>query len=385
MTGITEPIEFAFVFASPFMYYLVHCVLYGISGILVYVIGAGVGLTFSGGIIDFILYGVLPGNHITNWIPVLFLGLAYFVLYFIIFSWGVRKFDWKVPGREDLTDEVAVEFADASYDELDEKAQRAYRIVAGLGGSNNLNDVTNCATRLRVQVKDGSLVNEALLKQTGSAAVVVNGQNVQVVYGTTVPNVKSSIDQLIASGNAPTEGIVANGHAADITEVVEEKVELPTETGKLVEIYAPATGKVIDIAKVNDPVFGGKIMGEGFAVQPTNGNVVSPVDAEVVMIMDSKHAVGLKTADGLELLIHMGIETVQLNGGGFELFVQEGDQLKAGDAVAQMDLDYILNEGKQTDVIVALTNTPDMVNRTIIEDEKSVEAGSSIGQVDIKA
>ncbi|SJZ37193.1 PTS system, glucose subfamily, IIA component [Globicatella sulfidifaciens DSM 15739] len=126
-------------------------------------------------------------------------------------------------------------------------------------------------------------------------------------------------------------------------------------------------------------------MGEGFAVQPTNGNVVSPVDAEVVMIMDSKHAVGLKTADGLELLIHMGIETVQLNGGGFELFVQEGDQLKAGDAVAQMDLDYILNEGKQTDVIVALTNTPDMVNRTIIEDEKSVEAGSSIGQVDIKA
>ncbi|MDT2768016.1 PTS glucose transporter subunit IIA [Globicatella sulfidifaciens] len=141
----------------------------------------------------------------------------------------------------------------------------------------------------------------------------------------------------------------------------------------------------IDIAKVNDPVFGGKIMGEGFAVQPTNGNVVSPVDAEVVMIMDSKHAVGLKTADGLELLIHMGIETVQLNGGGFELFVQEGDQLKAGDAAAQMDLDYILNEGKQTDVIVALTNTPDMVNRTIIEDEKSVEAGSSIGQVDIKA
>ena len=141
----------------------------------------------------------------------------------------------------------------------------------------------------------------------------------------------------------------------------------------------------IDIAKVNDPVFGGKIMGEGFAVQPTNGKVVSPVDAEAVMIMDSKHAVGLKTADGLELLIHMGIETVQLNGGGFELFVQEGDQLKAGDADAQMDLDYILNEGKQTDVIVALTNTPDMVNRTIIEDEKSVEAGSSIGQFDIKA
>lgn len=385
MTGITEPIEFAFVFASPFMYYLVHCVLYGISGILVYVLGAGVGLTFSGGIIDFILYGVLPGNHITNWIPVLFLGLVYFVLYFIIFSWGVRKFDWKVPGREDVTEEVAVEFADASYDELDEKAQRAYRIVAGLGGSNNLNDVTNCATRLRVQVKDGSLVNEALLKQTGSAAVVVNGQNVQVVYGTTVPNVKSSIDQLIASGNAPTEGVVATGNAADTTEAVEEKVEFPTETGKLVEIYAPATGKVIDIAKVNDPVFGGKIMGEGFAVQPTNGNVVSPVDAEVVMIMDSKHAVGLKTADGLELLIHMGIETVQLNGGGFELFVQEGDQLKAGDAIAQMDLDYILNEGKQTDVIVALTNTPDMVNRMIIEDEKSVEAGSSIGQVDIKA
>ena len=110
-------------------------------------------------------------------------------------------------------------------------------------------------------------------------------------------------------------------------------------------------------------------MGEGFAVQPTNDKVVSPVDAEAVMIMDSKHAVGLKIADGLELLIHMGIKTVQLNGGGFELFVQEGDQLKAGDAIAQMDLDYILNEGKQTDVIVALTNTPDMVNRTIIEDQ----------------
>lgn len=381
-TGITEPIEFAFVFASPAMYYGVHCVLYGISGVLVYLLGAGVGLTFSGGVIDFILYGILPGNHITGWVVVLLIGIVFFALYYFLFSWGVEKFDWKVPGREDNIEADQVVF-DGDYDSLNEKEQRAYRIVSGLGGTGNLASVSNCATRLRVQVNDGSLVNDSVLKGTGSSAVVVNGNNVQVVYGTTVSNVKTSIDQLIDEGKAPREAY--SGKVNETAESRDESKDTATKSDatEKVEFIAPAKGQVIDILQVDDPVFGQGMMGQGFAVQPSTNHVVAPISAEVVMVFDTQHAIGLKHESGLELLIHMGIDTVDLKGQGFEVAVKAGDQIAAGDLLATMDLDYIQAQGKATDIIVAITNTDPMLKENHLVVDKAVSAKDAIGYVEV--
>ncbi|AXY25544.1 PTS glucose transporter subunit IIABC [Suicoccus acidiformans] len=387
-TGITEPIEFAFVFASPAMYYGVHCVLYGISGVLVYLLGAGVGLTFSGGVIDFVLYGILPGNHITGWVPVLLVGLAFFFLYYFIFRWGVNKFDWKVPGREDDLDSEALVF-EGVYEDLNEREQRAYRIVSGLGGANNLDSVSNCATRLRVKVKDGSLVNESILKGTGSSAVVVNGDNVQVVYGTTVSNVKTSVDQLIDEGKAPREAYAGGDDLDAETEVHTNEGAQTTENLeatdlKVIEFLAPASGQIVDIHDVDDPVFGQGLMGEGFAIQPTNGEVHSPIAGEVMMVFDTKHAIGIKNAEGLEILIHMGIDTVALNGSGFTVHVQQGDQISAGQALADMDLAYITEEGKATDIIVAMTNSQDVLVESMLKRNESVNLDEKIGDVTIR-
>lgn len=388
MTGITEPIEFAFVFASPGLYYGLHCVMYGISAVLVYLFGAGVGLTFSGGVIDFILYGILPGNPITSWIPVLLLGLVYAVLYYLLFTWGVDKFDWKVPGREEAVDEEAV-FSDASYDDLTEKEQRAYRIVSGLGGTDNLDTLSNCATRLRVTVKDGELVDEALLKSTGSAATVVNGSNVQVVYGPSVGNVKTSVDGLINEGKAPKHGL----DKSEAAEIQADEAETTTDAqnsddvsddSQLVEIYAPARGQVIPLSAVNDAVFSEGLMGEGFAVHPEGHEVVSPLAGEVMMVMDSKHALGIRTEEGLEILVHMGIDTVELNGEGFDVKVSQGDKIAVGDPIADMDIDFIQKKGKATDIVVVVTNTGDVVDKVMIEGGQDANLGDKIGDIAVK-
>ncbi|AMC00025.1 PTS glucose transporter subunit IIABC [Aerococcus urinaehominis] len=364
-TGITEPIEFAFVFASPAMYYGIHCVMYGIAAILCYVLGAGVAVAFSGGVIDFVLYGLLPGNAISGWLPVALIGLAYIFIYYFMFRWAAVKFDWKTPGREDNLAAGPVSFDDKQYDQLDERQQRAYRIVSGLGGTDNLQDFTNCATRLRVTVKDGNQVNEGMLKTTGSSAVVKNGNNIQVVYGSTVPNVKTSVDQLISDGYAPSHGESSDQLSAESDDKLDKDLE-PShadsqEKGLLLDFKSPGYGEIIALDQVDDPVFGTGIMGQGFALRPNQAEITSPIAGKIMMVMDSKHAIGLETEQGLEVLIHMGIDTVALDGQGFEVLVAAGDQVEAGQALAKMDLAYINDQGKATDVIVVVTNSADKV------------------------
>lgn len=391
VTGITEPIEFPMLFASPALYYGVHCVLFGISGVLAYLLHAGVALTFSGGVIDFILYGILPGNQITNWVPLLLVGLGFGVLYYVIFKFGIKKFDWNVPGREPLA--VADDaFADnKEYNELSDKEKRAYKIVQGLGGSDNLDDVTNCATRLRVKVKDGSLVDKDLLQSTGSSGTVVQGNSVQVVYGTTVPNVKASVEELIENGLAPkTVGpIESQDNVTDskVDEAPEEKDGDITKdedgTVQMVSVFAPANGHVLELEEVNDPVFSGKLMGDGYALRPEASEIYSPVDGEVVMVADTKHAVGIKTEEGLEILVHMGIDTVALDGAGFEVFVKEGDTISKDTKIATMDLDLIKKEGKETDIMVIVTNSEEITG-IALKEEKDVKASEGVGTINKK-
>ena len=391
VTGITEPIEFPMLFASPALYYGVHCVLFGISGVLAYLFNAGVALTFSGGIIDFILYGILPGNHITNWVPLLIIGLVFGVLYYFIFKFGIKRFNWNVPGREPIAaaDDA---FADnKEYNELSDKEKRAYKIVQGLGGSDNLDDVTNCATRLRVKVKDGSLVNKDLLQSTGSSGTVVQGNSVQVVYGTTVPNVKASVEELIDRGLAPkTVGEITPQATTPVenatNEPQKEDGEVTTDEDGLVQkvsVFAPADGHVLELEEVNDPVFSGKLMGDGYALRPSATEIYSPVAGEVVMVADTKHAIGIKTEEGLEVLVHMGIDTVALGGNGFELFVKEGETISKDTKIATMDLDLIKNEGKETDIMVIVTNSEE-ISGIALKPQKDVKAREGVGTINKK-
>ncbi|WP_297789133.1 PTS transporter subunit IIABC [uncultured Anaerococcus sp.] len=383
MTGITEPIEFPMLFASPVLYYGVHCVLFGISGVLAYLLNTGVAVTFSGGIIDFILYGVLPGNGITNWVPLLAIGLGFGVVYYIIFKFGINKLGWNVPGREALAEEDTKISEDESFDKLDDKQKRAYKIVAGLGGADNLEDVTNCATRLRVKVRDGKKVSKDLLASTGSSGIVVQGNSVQVVYGTTVPNVKASVEDLLEKGLAPKGADLESPRQVPTESSPKLAQEEACKADKRASIFAPVDGELIDLEAVNDPVFSGKLMGDGFAVRPRSNDIYAPVDGEVVMVAGTKHALGIKSKDGLEVLVHMGIDTVALEGQGFGLFVKEGDKVTKDDKIAIMDVDFIKENGKDTDVLVIITNSETITGLDLVN-EKEAKARQAVGAVNIK-
>ena len=205
-TGITEPLEFSFLFASPFLYFGVHCVLAASSFALMHFLNVGVGLTFSGGLIDFVLYGVLPGQSVTNWLPVVGVGVVYALVYYFVFRFFILKFDLKTPGREDevieskmytKADYQAKKAGEKQGDTASPEDSLSKDIVEGLGGKDNLVEVDNCATRLRVKIKDGELVNQNLLKSTGAAGVVVKGTSAQVIYGPKVSNIKSNIDEYL--------------------------------------------------------------------------------------------------------------------------------------------------------------------------------------------
>lgn len=383
MTGITEPIEFPMLFASPVLYYGVHCVLFGISGVLAYLLGTGVALTFSGGVIDFILYGVLPGNAITRWVPLLIMGLVFGVIYYFIFKFGIKKFNWNVPGRDAIAADDDKISQNADYSKLNDKEKRAYKIVAGLGGADNLDDVTNCATRLRVKVKDGSKVDKDLLATTGSSGTVVQGNNVQVVYGTTVPNVKASVEDLIDRGLAPREVEASDAHVEEITEEKKEEVKATSDKSASLKTYAPADGTIVELEEVSDPVFSGKLMGDGYALRPTANDIYAPVAGEVVMVANTNHAIGIKTEEGLEVLVHMGIDTVALEGQGFGLLVKEGDKITKDSHIAVMDLDFIKENGKQTDIMVIVTNS-EAINGIALNEKREVKAGEEVGEIEIK-
>lgn len=383
MTGITEPIEFPMLFASPVLYYGVHCVLFGISGVLAYLLGTGVALTFSGGVIDFILYGILPGNAITRWVPLLIMGLVFGVVYYFIFKFGIKKFNWNVPGRDAIAADDDKISQNADYSKLNDKEKRAYKIVAGLGGSDNLDDVTNCATRLRVKVKDGSKVDKDLLATTGSSGTVVQGNNVQVVYGTTVPNVKASVEDLIDRGLAPREVEASDAPVEEITEEKKEEVKATSDKSASLKTYAPADGTIVELEEVSDPVFSGKLMGDGYALRPTANDIYAPVAGEVVMVANTNHAIGIKTEEGLEVLVHMGIDTVALEGQGFGLLVKEGDKITKDSHIAVMDLDFIKENGKQTDIMVIVTNS-EAINGIALNEKREVKVGEEVGEIEIK-
>lgn len=343
LTGITEPLEFTFIFVALPMY-AVHCVLAGLSFMLMHILNVGVGMTFSGGLIDLVLFGVMQGNAKTHWVWVVVVGAVYFVLYYIIFRFMISKFDYKTPGRDDA-EEVKL------YTRADVNARSAASgstapagddpvsalIVEGLGGAANLSDVDCCATRLRCTVKDVALVKQDVLKASGASGVICKGDGVQVVYGPKVAVIKAKLEDYLE--NAPK---TPAAHAAKDT-----------------VLSACLNGTVVPLADVKDEAFASGALGDGIAIEPTDGELVAPADGEISSTFETHHAVCMTTADGAELLMHIGIDTVKLGGRHFTYLVNEGDKVKKGQPLIRFELEAIKAEGYPVTTPLIVCNTDD--------------------------
>ena len=339
-TGITEPLEFSFLFVAP-MLFAVQVLLAGAAYMIAHILNIAVGLTFSGGLLDLFLFGILQGNAKTSWLRIIPVGIIYFLLYYGIFKFLILKFDLKTPGREDEDVETKL-YTKADYNAAKESgvkgAEVSALITAGLGGKANIEDVDCCATRLRCTIKDPEKVQEALLKQSGSRGVILKGKGIQVIYGPQVAVLKTNLEAFLQTSAA-------------------DQVSSQVNSGE--EIKSPMNGTVIPLSEVPDAVFSSEMLGKGFGVEPSEGKAYAPVDGEVTTVFDTKHAIGLMSKHGVELLIHIGMDTVKLNGKGFDVKVKTGDQVKAGDLLAEFDMDLIKGEGYPVTTAVVVTNTDD--------------------------
>lgn len=361
LTGITEPIEFSFLFVAPALF-AVQVVLAGAAYMIAHILDIAVGLTFSGGLLDLFIFGILQGEAKTGWMYIIPVGIVYFFLYYFIFSWMIRRFDFKTPGREDDEEETKL-YSKADYQAQQGTAsaasgsagdEKSAVIARGLGSKRNITSVDCCATRLRCSVADAALVDEKLLKATGAVGVIVKGTGVQVIYGPQVAVIKSNLETYLET--APdVEVSAAPPQAAEAP--VEAAAEAPTEEAPSAvhTIFTPVAGKVRPIEEAPDEAFAGKMMGDGYFVEPTEETVYAPTDGEVVFVFDTKHAIGMKAADGTEYLLHIGVDTVALGGQGFEVFVENGQQVKKGDRLMTFDDAYIKEHAKSDACLVIFT------------------------------
>lgn len=357
LTGITEPLEFTFIFVALPMY-AVHCVLAGLSFMLMHILNVGVGMTFSGGLIDLVLFGVMQGNDKTHWMWVVVVGAVYFVLYYIIFRFMISKFDYKTPGRDDA-EEVKL------YTRADVNARSAASgstapagddpvsalIVEGLGGADNLSDVDCCATRLRCTVKDVALVKQDVLKASGASGVICKGDGVQVVYGPKVAVIKAKLEDYLE--NAPKTP------AATAAPAPATAPAAPAAPAKDTVLSACLNGTVVPLAEVKDEAFASGALGDGIAIEPIDGELVAPADGEISSTFETHHAVGMTTVDGAELLMHIGIDTVKLGGKHFTYLVSEGDKVKKGQPLIRFELEAIKAEGYPVTTPLIVCNTDD--------------------------
>ena len=351
LTGITEPLEFTFIFVALPMY-AVHCVLAGLSFMLMHILNVGVGMTFSGGLIDLVLFGAMQGNAKTHWIWVVVVGAVYFVLYYIIFRFMISKFNYKTPGRDDA-EEVKL------YTRADVNARSAASgstapagddpvsalIVEGLGGADNLSDVDCCATRLRCTVKDVALVKQDVLKASGASGVICKGDGVQVVYGPKVAVIKAKLEDYLENAPKTPAAPAAPAPAA--------------HAAKDTVLSACLNGTVVPLAEVKDEAFASGALGDGIAIEPTDGELVAPADGEISSTFETHHAVGMTTTDGAELLMHIGIDTVKLGGKHFTYLVNEGDKVKKGQPLIRFELEAIKAEGYPVTTPLIVCNTDD--------------------------
>lgn len=414
-TGITEPLEFSFLFVAPALF-AVQVVLAGSAYMIAHILNIAVGLTFSGGLLDFFLFGILQGNEKTSWMLVIPVGIVYFLLYYFIFSFLIKKFDFKTPGREDDDTETKL-YTKADVNERkaakdvknpDEKTgtvadELSQTISRGLGGKANISDVDCCATRLRITVIDPDKVNDALLKSTGASGVVHKGQGVQIIYGPRVTVIKSNLEDYLASVTEEHfEDDAVENNTADADEVKNENAasaadsktkdsntssdkvqdsDVESEPISTVIISSPMTGIAADLSTAPDEAFAGKMMGDGAVVTPEEGVVVAPEDGTVLFVFDTKHALGFTTDSGIGMIIHVGIDTVKLEGKGFDVQVEAGCHVNKGDVLMKLDLDYLKANAPSVTTPVICTELKDNQKIRLITDGP-IKAGEPLYAVD---
>lgn len=399
LTGITEPLEFSFLFVAPALF-AVQVVLAGSAYMIAHMLNIAVGLTFSGGLLDFFLFGILQGNEKTSWMLVIPVGIIYFFLYYFIFSFMIKKFDFKTPGREDDDTETKL-YTKADVNARKEAAKNSdgkpdaatdefsATISRGLGGKANISDVDCCATRLRITVIDADKVNDSILKSTGASGVVHKGLGVQIIYGPRVTVIKSDLEDYLASvtdehfedettnaADSQTDGQTAE--QADKASDNKSSEEKPEST---IIISSPMTGIAADLATAPDEAFASKMMGDGAVVTPEEGVVVAPEDGTVLFVFDTKHALGFTTDSGIGMIIHVGIDTVKLEGKGFDVQVEAGQHVNKGDVLMKLDLDFLKANAPSVTTPVICTELKDNQKIRLLK-EGEIKAGEPLYAVD---
>ncbi len=375
LTGVTEPIEFAFMFVAPLLY-LVHAVLTGTALAVATLLDIHIGFGFSAGLIDYVLN--FSKDNTTRPLLLLGVGLVYFVIYYVVFSFFIRRFDLATPGRGEASTGLSSDWilpesqrgprpgeenagkahAGASA-ERDPDDVLAENVLAALGGRSNVGSVEGCITRLRLSVEDSDRIDDARLKELGAAGVVKRGRVAQVVMGTQSDRIAARINRLLKERVPDQAPDATLPPAASATEgrgwndVLAEDV-LATR------ILAPISGKVVPLSEVHDEVFATGVAGQGVAIVPSeSGEAVAPVSGRLVKLFEGGHAFGIETANGIEMIVHVGLDTIEMEGGGFEKLATEGDDVEAGQPIVRFDLEAIEEAGYDPITPVVVTNPDD--------------------------
>ncbi|ELQ6149098.1 PTS N-acetyl glucosamine transporter subunit IIABC [Cronobacter turicensis] len=371
LTGVTEPLEFLFMFLAPVLY-LLHALLTGISLFVATLLGIHAGFSFSAGAIDYALMYSLPAASKNVWM-LLVMGLVFFVIYFLLFSAVIRMFNLKTPGREDKESELVTNEANSNTEEGLEQLATSY--IAAVGGSENLKAIDACITRLRLTVGDSALVSDAACKRLGASGVVkLNKQTIQIIVGAKAESIGDEMKKVVARGPVPAAAAAGVAPTAPAAPVMKPQAVANAKT--IAALVSPVTGEVVALDAVPDEAFASKAVGDGVAIKPTDKLVVAPAAGTIVKIFNTNHAFCLETDNGAEIVVHMGIDTVALNGQGFKRLVEEGAQVTAGQPVLELDLDY-LNANARSMVSPVVCSNIDDFGGLVIQAQGAVVAGQS--------
>ncbi|HCQ7066695.1 TPA: PTS N-acetyl glucosamine transporter subunit IIABC [Klebsiella pneumoniae] len=376
LTGVTEPLEFLFMFLAPLLY-LLHAVLTGISLFIATALGIHAGFSFSAGAIDYVLMYSLPAASKNVWM-LLVMGVVFFFVYFLLFSAVIRMFNLKTPGREDKAADVVTEEANSNTEEG--LTQLATSYIAAVGGTDNLKAIDACITRLRLTVGDSAKVNDAACKRLGASGVVkLNKQTIQVIVGAKAESIGDEMKKVVTRGPAAAAAAAPAGNVATAAPAAKPQAVANAKTVE--SLVSPITGDVVALEQVPDEAFASKAVGDGIAVKPTSNIVVAPAAGTVVKIFNTNHAFCLETNNGAEIVVHMGIDTVALEGKGFKRLVEEGTDVKAGEPILEMDLDFLNANARSMISPVVCSNSDDYSALVILASGKVVAGQTPLYEI----
>ncbi len=376
LTGVTEPLEFLFMFLAPLLY-LLHAVLTGISLFIATALGIHAGFSFSAGAIDYVLMYSLPAASKNVWM-LLVMGVVFFFVYFLLFSAVIRMFNLKTPGREDKAADVVTEEANSNTEEG--LTQLATSYIAAVGGTDNLKAIDACITRLRLTVGDSAKVNDAACKRLGASGVVkLNKQTIQVIVGAKAESIGDEMKKVVTRGPVAAAAAAPAGNVATAAPAAKPQAVANAKTVE--SLVSPITGDVVALEQVPDEAFASKAVGDGIAVKPTSNIVVAPAAGTVVKIFNTNHAFCLETNNGAEIVVHMGIDTVALEGKGFKRLVEEGTDVKAGEPILEMDLDFLNANARSMISPVVCSNSDDYSALVILASGKVVASQTPLYEI----